>query len=377
MTVLSGARVVTTDGVLDGGWVQVEGATITAVGTDRPPESGTDLGGAWLLPGYVDLHTHGGNQGSIDESAAGLATSVAFHRAHGTTRTLASVVTGSVDHMCAVAGWIADAVEAGPSAAGHIVGVHLEGPFISTARCGAQDPEQIRDPDPAVLRRLLDAGRGTVRMITIAPERPGALDAIRTVTAEGVIAAIGHTDTYYADAVAGIEAGARVITHAFNGMRGIHHRDPGAIGAGLDHPALVAEVINDGMHLHNAAVRLLAETFAGRFALITDAMAAAGVGDGEYGLGDRRVIVKDGMAVLEGGSSIAGSTLTMERAVQRAVREVGLPIEVVAAAAATTPARVLGGEKRFGSIAAGLDADLVVLDDDLAVRRVMALGEWI
>jgi N-acetylglucosamine-6-phosphate deacetylase len=377
MTVLAGARVVTPDGILDPGWVQVEGQRIVAVGAGAPPESGQDLGGGWLLPGYVDLHTHGGNGGSIDESAAGLATSVAFHRAHGTTRALASAVTSTVEHMSAVAGWIADAVEAGPSPDGHVVGAHLEGPFISEVRCGAQDPHKIIDPDPKALRQLLDAGRGTVRMITIAPERPGAIDLIRTVAAEGVIPAIGHTDTYYADAITAIDAGAKVVTHLFNGMRGLHHRDPATIGAARDRPDMVCEVINDGMHLHDAAVRMVADVFPNRFALITDAMAAAGVGDGDYILGDQRVTVTDGRAVLAGGTSIAGSTLTMERAVQRAVRDVGLSIEVAARAAATTPARVLGGAREFGSIAAGLDADLVLLDDDIAVTRVMALGEWV
>ncbi len=376
MTVLTGARVVTPDGILDPGWVQIEGSRITGVGGGRPPESGTDLGGGWLLPGYVDLHTHGGGGGGNDESAAELATAVAFHRAHGTTRALASVVTGDVARMCEITRWIADLVEAGPTPTGHVVGVHLEGPFISSVRCGAQNPHKIIDPDPGVLKELLEAGRGTVSMITIAPERPGALDLIRQVAAAGVIPAVGHTDTYYADAIAGIEAGARVITHAFNGMRGLHHRDPGTIGAAMDRAGVVCEVINDGFHLHDSTVRLLAELFPDRFALITDAMAAAGVGDGDYILGGQRVIVDNGKAVLADGDSIAGSTLTMERAVQRAIREVGLPVEVAARAAATTPARVLGGVDRFGSIAAGLDADFVLLDDEFAVTRVMALGEW-
>jgi len=377
MTLLSGARVVTPDGVVDPGWVQLSGRHIVAVGGGRPPASGVDLGGGWLLPGFVDLHCHGGARGGIDDSAAGLATAVALHRAHGTTRQLASVVTGSIEKMSAIAGWIADAVAAGPSAAGHVVGIHFEGPFISADRCGAQDPHQIIDPDPALLKRLLDAGRGTTRMITIAPERPGGIELIEQAAAAGVIPAIGHTDTGYVDALAGIDAGARVITHAFNGMRGLHHRDPGTIGAALDRPQVVCEVINDGMHLHDSVGRLLARLFPGRFALITDAMAAAGAEDGDYVLGGQRVTVSGGKAVLAGGNSIAGSTLTMDVAVARAVHDLGLPIEVAAYAAATTPARVLGGTEEFGSIAAGLEADLVVLDDALVVQRVMAQGEWI
>jgi N-acetylglucosamine-6-phosphate deacetylase len=378
MTVLTGARVVVPEGVLDPGWVQVEGGRIAAVGRGRPPAdagAATDLGGAWLLPGFVDLHVHGGDGGRIDESAKGLATSVAFHRRHGTTRTLASVVTAPAEQMAAAAGWIADAVEAGPTEDGHVVGCHFEGPFLSALRCGAQDTDAMIDPDPAVWRRLVDAGRGTVRMMTIAPELPGGVDLVRAVAADGVIPAIGHTDAHYEDAEAAIRAGARVLTHTFNGMRGLHHRDPGAVAAAVD-GSLVCEAINDGMHLHDAALRLLARLVGDRLCLVTDAMAAAGVGDGEYDLGSKRVVVTDGKAVLAGGGSIAGSTLTMGHAVRRAVHDVGLPIEAAARAAATTPARVLGGADRFGAIVAGLDADLVVLDDDLGVDGVMALGRW-
>ncbi len=378
MTVLRGARVVVPDGVLDPGWVQVEGERIVAVGPGRPPADAgpvTDLGGAWLLPGFVDLHVHGGDGGRIDASAEGLATSVAFHRRHGTTRTLASIVTAPVEQMAAAAGWVADAVETGPTEDGHVVGVHFEGPFLSALRCGAQDTDAMIDPDPAVWKTLVTAGRGTVRMITVAPELPGGIDLVHTVAQDGVIPAVGHTDAHYDDAMAAIAAGARVLTHTFNGMRGLHHRDPGAIGAAVD-SGLVCEAINDGMHLHDAALRLLSRLVGDRLCLVTDAMAAAGIGDGEYDLGSKRVVVTDGKAVLAGGTSIAGSTLTMDRALRRAVRDVGLPIETAARAAATTPARVLGGADRFGAIAAGLDADLVVLDDDLSVDRVMALGRW-
>jgi N-acetylglucosamine-6-phosphate deacetylase len=376
--VLAGARVVTPSGVIDPGWVKIENSSIAAIGNGRPPSDRvTDLGGAWLLPGYVDLHVHGGAGGRIDASADELATAVALHRQHGTTRTLASLVTGPLDAMCAAAGWIADAVEAGPTPEGHVVGVHFEGPFISAARCGAQNVDAMLEPDSKALAQLIEAARGTARMITIAPELPGGIDLVRQAVEAGLIAAVGHTDAHYEQAMAAFDAGASVLTHAFNGMRGLHHRDPGSIGAGSDRADIVFEAINDGFHLHDAALRLLTTIAPGRVALITDAMAAAGVGDGEYTLGEKKVIVSGGKAVLADGGSIAGSSLTMDRAVARAVREVGLPIEVASAAASGTPARVLGGADRFGSIAVGLDADLVVLDDDLAVARVMAQGHWV
>ncbi|MGI8869222.1 MAG: N-acetylglucosamine-6-phosphate deacetylase [Mycobacteriales bacterium] len=375
MTVLAGARVVTPEGILDPGWVRVEGARIAAVGHGRSPTSGTDLGGAWLLPGYVDLHVHGGDGGAVEVSADGLARSVAFHRRHGTTRTLASIVTGQIDAMAAAAGWVADAVGAGPTPTGHVVGVHFEGPFLAAARCGAQDPAAIIDPDPAVMARLLAAGRGTVRMVTIAPERPGALDLIAQVKTAGAAPAIGHTDAHYADAVSGFAAGAAILTHTFNGMRGLHHRDPGTVGAARD-SGVACEAINDGIHLHDAVVRMLAQLAGDRLCFVTDAMAAAGVGDGDYDLGARKVVVRGGKATLAGTDSIAGSTLTMERAVARAVTEVGLTIEAASHAASAAPAAVIGGTGRFGAIAAGLDADLVVLDDTLAVQNVMAQGAW-
>lgn len=376
MRVLSGARVVTPVGVIDTGWVQVDGTRIASFGEGTPPERGTDLGGAWLLPGYVDLHVHGGDGGAIEESADGLARSVAFHRRHGTTRTLASIVTGPIDAMVAAAGWVADAVEAGPTPTGHVVGIHYEGPFLAGARCGAQDPDAIIDPDPAIMSRLLSAGRGAVRMVTIAPERPGALDLIRQVSAAGAMPAIGHTDSYYADAAAGLAAGAGVLTHTFNGMRGVHHRDPGSVGAAFDADGVICEAINDGIHLHDSVVRMLAGMVGDRLCFVTDAMAAAGIGDGDYDLGTRKVVVRGGKATLAGGGSIAGSTLTMDRALARAVTDVELPIAIASRAASAAPARVLGGADRFGAIAPGLDADLVVLADDLSVTRVMAQGSW-
>ncbi|HVX44573.1 MAG TPA: N-acetylglucosamine-6-phosphate deacetylase [Mycobacteriales bacterium] len=369
--ILAGARVVTPTGVLDPGWLQIEDGRISAVGPGAPPTSGTDLGGAWVLPGYVDLHVHGGGGGSIDESAEGLATSVAFHRQHGTTRTLASLVTADADHMEAGIRWIAEAVRRGPGPDGHVVGAHLEGPFLSAARCGAQDTDAMLDPDPALLRRFLAAG--PVRMVTVAPERAGGVEMVRQLAEAGVIPAIGHSDAHFPDAAAAVEAGARVVTHTFNGMRGLHHRDPGIAGV-IGPSSLVCEAINDGEHLHDAVVRLLSRLVGDRLCFVTDAMAAAGIGDGSYRLGKREVRVENGKATLVETGSIAGSTLTMERAVARAVREVGLPIEVAARAAATTPARVLGGD--FGALIPGYDADLVVLDDELAVTKVMAQGGW-
>ena len=361
-------------GILPDGWVTLSGAVITGVGTGSPPPDPrpVHLDGGWLLPGFIDLHVHGGGGYDFAAGPDELASAVAFHRAHGTTRTLVSLVTAPVTRMCEQLRWIAALAEVGPQPGGHVVGAHLEGPFLSHARCGAQHPEHLLEPDPQILAELLKAGQGWVRAVTLAPELPGGLDLVDRLVGEGVVAAVGHTDARYAEALAGFARGATLLTHAYNGMRPLHHREPGPVAAALDAGA-TCEVINDQIHVHPAAVRLIAH---GRVALVTDAIDAAGRGDGRYTLGGQDVLVAEGQARLAGNGALAGSTLTMDAAVRAAVQEVGLPIEAASAAASGEPARVLGLGDRCGAIATGLDADLVVLDDDLRVRRVMAQGVW-
>jgi len=374
MTVLSGARVVSGDEVFDHGWVRVEGDRIAEVGSGPASTSDvTDLGGAWLVPGFVDIHVHGGGGASFCDGDPGQARRAAeFHLAHGSTTVIASLVT-------APAGSVLDSVRmlARLAETGVIAGTHLEGPYLAAARCGAHDPALLRVPDLDELAELLDAGRGTVRQVTVAPELPGALDVIKLIADAGVVAAVGHTDATYAQARAGFDVGATLATHLYNGMRPVHHREPGVVTAALADERVAVELINDGVHLHPAIVRdAFARAGAGRVALVTDAMTAAGAGDGEYELGGRQVVVTGGVAQLADGGAIAGSTLTMDVAVRRAVREAGVSMVDAVRAAATTPARVLRLD-RVGAIAAGQQADLVVLDDDLAVRRVMRRGRWV
>jgi N-acetylglucosamine-6-phosphate deacetylase len=375
VTVLANARVVTPEGVLAPGWLRVEDGRIAAVGEgegEGDRAASVDLGGVWVLPGFVDMHVHGGGgatytAGDPDEARV----AAAFHRAHGTTTTLASLVTARVDDLERAVRALGELV-----AEGVIAGLHLEGPYLNAQHVGAHDPALLRAPDVAELTRLLDAGAGTVRMVTVAPELPGGLDLVRATVAAGAIAAIGHTDATYEQARAGFDAGAHVATHLHNAMPALHHRAPGAVVAALEDERVTVELINDGVHLHDAVASLdFRVAGAARTALVTDAMAAAGMPDGRYELGALEVRVEHGVARLAGGGSIAGSTLTMDVALRRAVQVLGVPIVDAARAAATTPARVLG--LPTGALEAGRWADVVVLDDELAVVGVMVRGEWV
>ncbi len=374
MSILAGARVVTPGQILRPGWVEIQRGRITYTGEGAPPTGASDvidLRDGWLLPGFVDLHMHGGGGADVTKGPKDMAAAVDFHRGRGTTSTLVSLMAQPVEQMCEQLSWAADLARAG-----QIAGVHLEGPFLSAARCGAQRPESLLTPDPLVLRKLLEAGQGCVRTVTVAPELPGAVELIAELVSNGVVAAIGHTDATYAEAAAGFGAGASLATHLFNAMGAVNQREPGAAIAALD-AGVYVEMINDGVHVHDSLTRLVARHSPHVLALITDAISATGVGDGEYTLGEQQVSVEDGAARLTGTTKLAGSTLTMDVALRRAVDRLGVGIETASAALSGNPARVLGIGDRTGAIAAGLDADLVVLDDDLAVRRVMLRGDWL
>ncbi len=388
---LTGGRVVTPEGVLSPGWIRVAGNLIDAVGSGAatPPPPGlvvTDLHGHWVLPGFVDLHVHGGGGASFTAGPADdVRRAAAFHRGHGSTTIVASLVTAPLADLEARA-----ALLAGLAAEGVIAGIHLEGPFLSAARCGAQDPRHMLAPDVAAFERLHAAAAGHLRVITIAPELPGAAGLITAAGLAGVIAAAGHTDATADITSAAVDAGVTHATHLFNGMRPLHHREPGPAGALLDRDEVTCEVIADGVHLHDTVIRLAARAAGpGRLVLVTDAMAAAGMPDGRYRLGPMRVDVAGGVARLPAGGvpgtagigagtggAIAGSTATMADVVRHAVAA-GLPVTAVAAAASTTPARVLGLGDRTGALCPGLDADLVVCDEEFRLRAVMRQGEWL
>jgi N-acetylglucosamine-6-phosphate deacetylase len=369
--VLAGARVVLPTGIVDDGRVIVEGTRITGAAPEDAPV--LDVSGHWLVPGFIDLHNHGGGGASFSGSADDVLTAVRTHRRHGTTTLVASTVTGEMDFLVQQAGLLSELAEQG-----EIAGIHFEGPFISPCRKGAHSEELLRDPDPAEVRKLVDAGRGWARMVTLATELPGGIDSVRLLTEHGVIAAVGHTDATYEQTMEAIEAGATVATHLFNAMPVLGHRSPGPVAALLEDERVTVELVNDGAHLHPAALELaFRHAGASRVAFITDAMDAAGTGDGRYMLGPLEVEVTDGVARLVEGGSIAGSTLTLDRAFRRAVTVDRLPVQDVVAALSANPARLLGIDDRVGSLEPGKDADLVLLDEDFTLKGVMRHGEWV
>ena len=375
---LRGGRVVTPGGVVEGDVVVADGR-IAAVGAARGAARGDvlDLGGRWVLPGFIDVHVHGGggaqcNTRDPDE----IRRVAAFHARHGTTALLATTVAAPVDDLLGALAAVETARRAPGPGEAEVLGAHLEGPFLNPAWPGAMERDAFVAPDVDVLMTLLSGGR--VLAMSLAPEVPGALAVIERAAAEGVCVSLGHTDATYAQARTAVAAGARSVTHAFNAMRGLHHREPGMLGAALDLDELTCEVICDGVHVDPVAVRLLVERKgAKRTTLVTDAMEATGLPDGEYRLGDRTVSVRDGRATLPGHDTIAGSTLTMDRALRNAIAFTGASIPDAAAMAATTPARLLGIADRKGAIAPGLDADLVILEPgDLRLSAVLLRGTW-
>ena len=352
------------------GWLEIADDRITAVGEGTPPRRADLVVDGTLVPGYVDAHCHGGGGaefGTTDPSD--IDTALAAHLRHGTTSIVASLVTGTIDALRDQVRLLVPRVRAGD-----LQGIHLEGPWLAEKYKGAHPIELLADPDPAAVTDLLQAGEGMIRMVTLAPERHHSMSVIELLTEQGVMAAFGHTDANYQQAKEAIAAGARGVTHLFNAMPALRHREPGPILAALEDPSVTLELIFDGVHVARDLCAFVMQSFPDRVALITDAMAAAGGGDGDYMLGNLPVNVCCGVARLADGKTIAGSTLTLDQAVRNAVAA-GIPLAQAVHSATVIPARYLRLDD-VGEIAAGKRADLVVLDDDLQVQQVMLRGSW-
>jgi N-acetylglucosamine-6-phosphate deacetylase len=372
-TLFAHARKLDAAGQVDDFWMLVAGDSVVSVGSGAGPaaDETVDLGGDWLTPGFIDLHSHGAGGFSYDDGAEAIKSALEVHRAHGTTRSVISLVANPIGGLESSLAAIAGLVDTDSL----VLGSHLEGPYLSPERPGAHNPEFLRDPQPAELDRLLDAARGTLRQLTIAPELPNAFELIEILVENEIVVAVGHSQADFALTRTAFDLGARLLTHAFNAMPGIGHRAPGPVIAAFEDSRVTIELILDGEHVHPDVAALAFRSAPDRIALITDAMAAAGSSDGDYPLGSLVVEVRDGLAHLAGTDTIAGSTLTQDRALRIAIERVGIaPVDAIAALT-LTPARALRIDDRHGLLAPGYVADAVQLDSHWNVLHVWANGQ--
>jgi N-acetylglucosamine-6-phosphate deacetylase len=368
---MTGARAIDADGDHPDSWLAIRDGRIAGTGVGEPPVLSDevdriDVAGAIVTPGLVDIHVHGGGGHSFDDGPDAVLAGVAAHRPHGVSAMVASLVSASRDDLEHRLEGVRIARLADPT----ILGAHLEGPCLSPSRRGAHDPDALAVPDADFLALIAATEPGLIRQVTIAPELPGALDAIESLVAHGIRVAIGHTEADFDLTCAALDRGASLLTHALNAMPGIGHREPGPVPAALADERATLELILDGVHVHPSVAAMLLASAPDRIVLVSDAMAAAAHGDGDYLLGGLDVRVAAGRAVLADGVTIAGSTLTLDRAVRSAIVDLGLPLSVAVGAATRTPALAIGETTR-GLLAPGHAADLVVWDANWAVTRVL------
>ncbi|MFN3866529.1 MAG: N-acetylglucosamine-6-phosphate deacetylase [Demequina sp.] len=358
-------------------WVHLRGGVIAATGTGPVPTplatvpsiNGREVAGpgAILTPGLVDIHNHGGGGYSFEDGADAMARAAAAHARRGVTRIVASFVSAPVDVLTAQL----EAVARMAALSGAVIGVHLEGPCLAHGRRGAHDPFALTDPAVVDFAEL--AASGPLVQVTLAPELAGASEAIATLNKAGVRAAVGHTQADQECAGAAFDAGATILTHAFNAMPPLHHRDPGPVGAAMADDRVTLEVVADGHHVSPTVIAVLFRAAAGRIALVSDAMAAAAAADGRYQLGGLDVDVTAGKATLAGTEVIAGSTLTLDQAIRNVVGW-GVPLTEAVMAATLTPARAIG-RADLGRITPGARGDAVLWNREMTAIAVWRDGE--
>jgi N-acetylglucosamine-6-phosphate deacetylase len=331
-----------------------------------------DLQGAIVLPGFIDVHVHGGNGFQVMEGTyQNLDEMSKFHAAHGTTSFLATTSTCAKDRTIRALKCAAEAQQRGLSGA-DLLGVHLEGPFISEKRRGAQKREYIHLPNAEEIVEYIEASRETIRLVTLAPEVEGGLAAVEQLVSRGITVSIGHSDATFEQVEHAVKLGANHTTHHFNGMSSLHHRHPGVAGAGLILSELTTELIADGIHVHPAVIKLLFDTKTpSNVCMITDAVACAGLPDGEYD----NVTMTNGQIYLQDGSSLAGSSLTTLQALRNVLEFTGYPIERILPSLTLVPARQIKVCERKGSLETGKDADFLVLDYNLQLQSTYVKGK--
>lgn len=371
------ARILTETGIIEAGWLRTGNGVITAFDSGPPPTPSAtntiDAQGNILAPGFIDLHTHGGlGYEAMDASAESLVALAQFYAQHGVTSFLPTTWTARHERIMEALRAIGDI--AGQHTGGaQIIGAHVEGPYLNLAKSGAQDPAVIRRATPDEIREILDTG--VVKLIALAPEYPENLQVIAQCCAKGAVVSAAHTDATYADMLAAVEQGLTQTTHTYNAMRGLHHREPGTVGAALTIDTLFCEVIPDVNHLHPAVINLLYRVKGvDRTIIITDAVRGAGLPDGStYTQDGRPVSISDGAARLE-DSTLAGSILTMDEAVRNFIQATDARMEDAFQCASLTPARAINIAEQKGSITIGKDADLILTDDELTIHMTMVQG---
>jgi N-acetylglucosamine-6-phosphate deacetylase len=380
MTVFTSKTLYTPLRKIDDALVSVENGAVVSVSSRNQSKAAsnkeiTDFGDCVIVPGFFDIHIHGGvncdvMRGSADE----IAKFEVFLARHGVTSYFPSTVTASQDATLSALERLANRIEAaetGGAGGAQPLGIHLEGPFLSHSRRGVHPPVDLVEPSVAAFDKLWQAARGHVRMLTIAPELNGGEEVIAEATKRGVCVSIGHSDATLEQARRGVKAGARHATHTFNAMRPLDHRAPGILGEVLTNNQISADVIADGIHVDPTVIDLLFRAKGiGNFVLITDAISATGMPDGRYQLGTLEVELKDGRCTRDG--NLAGSALTMDRAVRNVMKFAGLSLQQAVRAASMNPAKAVGIKK--GTIEPGADADFTVLTPDGEVRATVIKG---
>jgi len=378
-TVILNGRIITPFRILEGAAICIQDGKIVDIKDKKDLDSADkenviDASDKNIVPGFIDIHMHGGGGfDAMDGNAEAIKKIASAHSRFGTTAFLPTTMTMGRDKIIQALKGIRKAFEEGDAVV-EILGVHMEGPYINVSKKGAQKEEDIKKASIEEFLEFEKISGNLIRIITMAPEIPGALDFIRTLHEKGIIVSIGHTDATYEEVQESIRAGASHVTHTFNAMSGLNHRKPGVVGAALTSPELIIEMIADGVHIHPAVMKILVRAKGTeKVILVTDAMRAAGMPEGLYELGGQEVIVADGRARLKNGT-IAGSVLTLDKAVRNVVNLLGLSLSEAVKMATINPARRLGVEDRKGSIEIGKDADIVILNNKLGVDLTIAKG---
>ncbi|NAW66473.1 N-acetylglucosamine-6-phosphate deacetylase [Photobacterium halotolerans] len=365
-------RLLTESGWRDQIAVYIENGQILALEHIESDQWDADI----LIPALIDTHVHGGAGVDVmDGNHHALEKLSQYLARQGVGAFLATTVTAPMDDIETALRQVAHSMQQGLSGA-ELLGSYLEGPYFTPQNKGAHPASLFRTANPEELDHLITVSENSLKVVALAPEQPFALETIQHLKTRGINVMLGHTAADYSTTLAALDAGADGLVHCFNGMKGIHHREPGTVGAGLSHDSAVIELIADGHHVHPAVMKMCCRCAPDRLVLISDAMRAAGMPDGEYQLGETQVTMKDGIVRTSSGG-LAGSTLSLSCAIQNMVAQAGQPLEKAVEMASLIPARLLGIDDRLGSIVPGKTASLVALNHDLQVVSTWVQGKQV